>query len=107
MTEQSIVNAIPELIALAEENRMLSERIERLVEGAKRCDKQMEAFKAHLNNLNRAVDALGPQVARAITKLTPPSISIAYQADFEFARELRVLLDKVTYVQNEAIEEEK
>lgn len=39
MTEQSIVNAIPELIALAEENRMLSERIQRLVDWHVRAEK--------------------------------------------------------------------
>lgn len=65
-----------------------------------RCNRDYVLLKKHLDGINRAVDALGPKVARAISKLTPPSIADMYLADHQFARELRAALDAVTDAQN-------
>lgn len=56
--------------------------------------------KAYIKNLDAAVDKLCPLVARACTKLTPPTIGAVNIADFTFAREMRNAMNEVTKVQN-------
>ena len=63
-------------------------------------DPYVEIFYGHIKDLNTAIDRLCPLVARAITKVTPPSIGRENTADFDLARAMREALDELTKVQN-------
>jgi len=96
-TEYIFESRIKELDA---ENAALKEALDISHKNHDRCNRDYVLLKKHLDGINRAVDVLCPKVARAITKLTPPSIADAYRADHQFARELRAALNDVTDAQN-------
>jgi hypothetical protein len=56
----------------------------------------------HILDLNMAIDALAPMIARAIDKITPKSITDDNYADHRFASRMRELLDELTEIQNRA-----
>jgi len=88
------------IVELESELAALKEALDISHKNHDRCNRDYVLLKKHLDGINRAVDVLCPKVARAITKLTPPSIADAYRADHQFARELRAALNDVTDAQN-------
>lgn len=63
-------------------------------------------LRNHIKLINRAMDRLGPLVARACTKITPPTIGEDGRADFELARSMRDALDDLTEAQNKKYQDD-
>lgn len=95
-----------EIDRLQAENERLREAIDISHAVHNRLNKDYVRLKNYILSVNLAVDKLCPKVSFACTKLTPPSISDAYKADFAFARELREFLNNVTHAQNAQYQEE-